>query len=218
MQKKAKRIISSKIDEKTKDPRGRKPKDCVSKAEVGAALGLAQSTLTVAEQHVETAERFPFMQRSDWRQYHVLEARELVNQFPESERPKINDVFAAAPVPPDPKIAVETLENMRRMSSEERAEIYRLSRSSDSRERSLAVTRSAARPPMPDPRLVEFDAAVDAMKIAQAALKKAIRQFPNDPLAPRIANVLEEITIITNLVRSSQKEQPNGIHSHTAVQ
>jgi hypothetical protein len=60
---------------------------------------------------------------------------------------------------------------------------------------------------MPDPRLVEFDAAVDAMKIAQAALKKAIRQFPDDPLAPRIANVLEEIAIITNLVNSRRKSR-----------
>jgi ParB family transcriptional regulator, chromosome partitioning protein len=215
--KKAGAILSKNSLDKPK-PRGQSPKYGVPKGAVAEVLSISHATITEAEQHIDTAEQFPFMQRADWRQYHVLEARELVNQFPESERPKINDVFAAAPVPPDPKIALETLENMRRMSAEERAEIYRLSKSSDSRERSLALTRSAARPPMPDPRLVELDAAVDAMKTAQAALKKAIRQFPNDPLAPRIANVLEEITIITNLVRSSQKGQHNGIYSHTAVQ
>ncbi|MGA8594474.1 MAG: ParB N-terminal domain-containing protein [Bryobacteraceae bacterium] len=215
--KRAGEVLSKNSLDKRK-PRGQPPKYGAPKSAVAKALGISHATITEAEQHVQTAEQFPFMQQPDWRQYHVLEARELISQFPESERPKINDVFAAAPVPPDPKIAIETLENMRRMSAEERAEIYRLSKSSDSRERSLALTKSAARPPMPDPRLIDLDSALNGFKTAQAALKRAIRQFPNDPLAPRITSLLEEVTAIISLIRNRQEEQQNGIHTHAAVQ
>ena len=215
--KKAGQVLSKNSLDKRK-PRGQAPKYGAPKSAVAKALGVSHATITEAEQHVEAAEQFPFMQRPDWRQYHVLETRDLISQFPEAERTKINDVFAAAPVPPDPKIAIETLENMLRLSPQERAEIYRLSKSSDSRERSLTVTRSAARPPMPDPRLLDLDTAVNGIKTAQAALKRAIKQFPDDPLAPRINGVLEEVAAIMNLIRNRQKEQQDGIYTHVAVQ
>jgi hypothetical protein len=188
------------------------------KSDVADALGVDRATVARAEQHIETAEQYPFMQSTDWRQYHVLEARELINRFPESERTKINDVLMAVPIPPDPKIAIEMLQHLRRMNPDERNEIYRLSKSSDSRERSLAVTKSAARPPMPDPRLIDLDAAANGIKTAQAALRRAVREFPDDPLASRIANVLKELITIMALIRDHQKEQQNGIHTQGAVQ
>jgi hypothetical protein len=48
-------------------PTGRKPKHGVSTTKIAEALGVSQSSVVQAEQHVETAEEFPFMQRDDWR-------------------------------------------------------------------------------------------------------------------------------------------------------
>lgn len=107
---KAGEVLSAKSADKKK-PRGHKPAHGVAKKEIAEVLGVSETAIREAEKHVETAEQFPFMQRPDWRQYHVLEVRELLNDFPQSEHPKLNDVFAAAPVPPDPKITIETLEN-----------------------------------------------------------------------------------------------------------
>jgi hypothetical protein len=54
---------------KTPKPKGGRPtKGDVSKAAVAEALGVDRHTLQDAEQHVATAEAFPFMQGADLRQ------------------------------------------------------------------------------------------------------------------------------------------------------
>jgi hypothetical protein len=68
--KKAADVISTKSVEikSNKNPKksGRKPKHGVSKKEIAEALGVSTSAVVQAEQHVETAEEFPFMQGDDW--------------------------------------------------------------------------------------------------------------------------------------------------------
>jgi hypothetical protein len=79
--KKAAGVLSTKLVDKPKPkPRGHKAVHGAAKKEIAEALGVSTSTVVRAEQHVETAIVFPFMQGDDWLEYHVLEARRAVRQ------------------------------------------------------------------------------------------------------------------------------------------
>jgi hypothetical protein len=66
--KKAKEVISGESPKikSASNPKGsgRKPKDGVADSEAAAALGIERTAIRTAEQHVETATEFPFMQGS----------------------------------------------------------------------------------------------------------------------------------------------------------
>ena len=63
---------------------GGRPEPASTRA-VAEALGIDRRTVDRAEQHVETAERFPFMQAGKWRQSDVLRIRERIAELPEEE-------------------------------------------------------------------------------------------------------------------------------------
>jgi hypothetical protein len=48
-----------------KDGRGRKPKQGVAQAEIAAALGVGETTLRQADQHVNAAARYPELAAPD---------------------------------------------------------------------------------------------------------------------------------------------------------
>jgi plasmid maintenance system antidote protein VapI len=72
--KQAAEIISTQSVEK--DPRGRKSVHGAPKDEIAGAIGISTTALVKAEQHVKTAEQFPFMQGNSWKQSDVLRVRE----------------------------------------------------------------------------------------------------------------------------------------------
>lgn len=176
-----------------KDPRGRKPAGGVSLELKAGALGIGKASLVRAEQHVATAERFPFMQGADWRQSDVLRVRERLEDLPETERDDVAGVLGCAKLL-DPPLTVKLVENIAAKKPAERQEIYRLSQSEDSRDRSLALTKAAQLPPMPDPRLTSIAAALDS-------LNRATKPFPQDPLTPRIEAVIQELKAIRTAVK-----------------
>jgi hypothetical protein len=59
--KKAGEVLSSESEDKPK-PRGHKPKHGVARTEIAEAIGTSETAIIEAEQHVETAEKFPFIQ------------------------------------------------------------------------------------------------------------------------------------------------------------
>jgi ParB family chromosome partitioning protein len=122
-----------------KDPRGRKPRDGAAKIDIAAALGVSHQTIRNAEQQIETAQRFPFMQTGNWRQSDVLRIRERIEELPEEEREQAAGVLGCAKLL-DPDMAVDLMENLGAKTLRERQEIYELSRSDDPREISLALT------------------------------------------------------------------------------
>lgn len=85
------------------------------------------------------------------------------------------------------------------MEPQQRAEIFQLQDSPDSRDRTLALTKAAAVPAMPDPRLT-------TLSLAAEQLRLSFRMFPNDPLAPRI----EELAGSTKAVIAAIREQTRG--------
>jgi hypothetical protein len=187
-------IISSKLDEK--DPRGRKSQMGAPKEDIAKAIGTSKPELVRAEQHVATAETYPFMQKPDWKQSHVLNAKEALEKLSEDERPVIAAMVSEPAVPP--RLAIELIHNVTNMEPQEREEVCRLYQSDDSRNRSLAKTRAAQLPPEPDPRLFAVGDAIQA-------LQKCVRQFPDDPLTPRFKALVQELEELKKTIREVSK-------------
>jgi ParB/RepB/Spo0J family partition protein len=164
-----------------------------SRREIANAVGVSERTLRRAEQHVATAEQFPFMQSGKWRQSDVLRIRERIMELPEEERESAAGVLACAKLM-DPELAVQLMENLGAKKPKERQEIYELSRSTDPRDISLALTRTAELPPMPDPRRGVLD---NVLRLLNAAIKP----YPDDPLTPRLLQARAEIQSIRAAVK-----------------
>jgi hypothetical protein len=172
---------------------GRPPKYGKSKDEIADDLAIGKDTLERAEQHVATAERYPFLQGKGWRQRHVLHVQDCLEKLPEEEHGPAMDVLSCAKLM-DPALAVRLLGNLAVKPIADRQDIYELSTSADSRKRSLALTKIAELPPMPDPRL-------GALETAITALKRATEPFPEDPLTGRIQGVIQELRSIRAAVK-----------------
>ncbi len=183
-------FISTKLVEK--DSRGRKPKYEVPKADVAEAIGTSTTELVRAEQHVETADAFPVFQKPDWKQYHVLEARTHLNELPSEERAEAVAIIDQPAIPP--RDALKMLRNITTRKEPERHELYSLHKSPDMRDKSKVITTLAEVPPMPDPRLT-------ILRRADEELKRCASLIPDDPLAPRIAAIREDVRSIINEIR-----------------
>lgn len=142
------------------------------------------------------------MQGAVWRQSHVLAVREKMEELPEPEREKAADVLGCARLL-DPTLAVELVGKLAAKKPAERSEIYELSQSEDPRKQTLALTKCAELPPMPDPRLAMLDTAV-------GSLQKAAKPYPKDPLTPRIVSVIDDIRVIRAEVKAVSFDARNN--------
>lgn len=147
--------------------------------DVAERIGVDPTTIVKAQQHVEIADEFPALQAPDWKQYHVLEAREKLAKLPETERPKAVALVSHPGTPPKDAIAI--LGNLAAKPAAVRERIFQKAESADQRDRSDALTEAWDRPAMPDPR-------VSLLIDAAAPLSRAVRLFPDDPMTPHIAN------------------------------
>jgi ParB-like chromosome segregation protein Spo0J len=177
-----------------KDPRGRKSDHGAAKTEIADALGVSHAAIRRAEQHVATVEQFPFMKAGKWRQSDVLRIRERIEELPQTERDDAAGVIGCAKLM-DPDMAVTLVENLASKQPEERKQIYDLSKSADSRDKSLALTKAAELPPMPDPRLGILE---NILKSLQAAIKP----FPDDPLTPELIQIHSTVRTVKNKVEA----------------
>jgi len=194
---KARDIISAKSAEKT-ETRGRKSKHGVAREEIAAAVGVAETTLREAEEHIDTVERFPWMKGSEWRRSHVLAVGEAMERLPEPEHDQVVGVLACAQLM-DPALAQELIEKISKKPKGEREEIYTLSQSQNPRERSLALTKAKELPPMPDPR-------ISHLANAASALGHAIEYAPDDPIVERLQGMRKELKAIRKTLQTIQPE------------
>jgi ParB family chromosome partitioning protein len=132
-----------------------RPVEAASTRVVADALGISHQTVRKAEQQVELSERYPWLQSDEWRQADVLRLRRHLERIPAEEQDVLCWLIqdGARPFAPRPDRAIEYAEVVTAKTPEARAEIYRLSRSADKRERDLGHTRALHRPPMPDARI-----------------------------------------------------------------
>jgi len=165
--------------------------------DVAERIGVDPTTIVKAQQHVETAEAYPELQAPDWKQYHVLEAREKLAKLPEPERPKAVALVSRPGIPPRDAIAL--IGNLAAKPAEQRERIFEKAESPDLRDRSDALTEAWDRPPMPDPR-------VSLLIGASAELGKAERLFPDDPMTPHIANVRGAVREVLAALKEYRRE------------
>jgi ParB-like chromosome segregation protein Spo0J len=173
---------------------GRPPKKSVPQKDVAQALGTSRQAIERAEQHVATAEVFPFMQGNNWRQSDVLRVRERLEELKPAACEQVSAIIHTAQVM-DSEMACTLVENLGSKSDKERQELYELSQSTDPRKVSLALTRAAEKPPMPDPRLGILD---NVLRF----LNGAIKPFPDDPLTPNLIAIHHDL----QKVRAAVKE------------
>jgi ParB/RepB/Spo0J family partition protein len=190
---KAAEVLVRSVPKPAPSPKGGRPPEPDSKREVAAALGVSHPSIIRAEQHVATAEQFPFMQGAQWRQSDVLRVRERLDEIQPEAREQTMAILGAAKVL-DPELAVTLVENIGTKKPAERQELFDLSQSDDPRKVSLALTRAAEKPPMPDPRLGILDNVLHY-------LGAAIKPFPSDPLTPRLIEIRREIQAVRAAVK-----------------
>jgi ParB-like chromosome segregation protein Spo0J len=194
-------ILAQSAPEKT-NKRGQPARPDSTRA-IAEALGTDRRTVERAEQHVATAEKFPFMKGAQWRQSDVLRVRERLEEIQPEARDQTMAILGAAKVL-DPELAVTLVENIGTKKPAERQELFDLSQSDDPRKVSLALTRAAEKPPMPDPRLGILDNVLHY-------LGAAIKPFPSDPLTPKLIEIRREIQAVRAAVKEvsydAQREQ-----------
>ncbi|MEB2346930.1 MAG: hypothetical protein OZ948_19630 [Deltaproteobacteria bacterium] len=126
-----------------------------------------------------------------WRDYHFLEAIEVVERLPVADREPALALVSEPGIPP--RTAIEILRKLAKRKPAERREIYRLAASEDPRERSLAKTRAAELPPMPDPRL----ASLDDMR---RRCRRMLSLYPADPFAAETQELLVRIEALRSAI------------------
>jgi len=106
----------------------------------------------------------------------------------------------AMPFDPRPDRALEYAENMSLKPPEARAEIFRLWKSTDPRDRTLASTRALHRPPMPDVRSAFIR---DALTYLKRALKSP---FDAEPEAGEFAEIIERLQALDGRLDNRYQE------------
>ena len=154
------------------------------KAEVAQALSTSVGTLVRAEQRIAAVEAHKFMGGPNWKQYHVLEARERLEKLPEPERQVAANLIDQPAI--SPRKACEILGNLAQMPADDRTHVLTLSECADQDTRALALATAAKQPPMPDRRLTFLVAATEQLRLA-------VRELPADPFVPRLRDEIAHL-------------------------
>jgi len=160
-------------------------------------LELARQTPEAQKQvvapYAEAVKEHPFMAAPGWKPSQVLQAQEAIEALPVPEREAATSLVDKRLAP---QSVITLLDNLKTKPAPEREEIYRLDKSDDPRERDMAITKTAATPPMPDPRI---ELLIDAGR----KLREATKPFPHDPLTPRLEAVIAEVKAIRKSVEAT---------------
>lgn len=160
-----------------RNPKGGRPPERGSLRRVSERINTPTKTIRDAQKHVAAAETHPFLQQPGWKQYHALEAADILNAMPPDQQAAAAALIDQPGIPPQDALPI--LKNLAAKPEPERRHIFDLAASDDQRDRQLALTKAAALPPMPDPRLTNLRRALHEQ---QAAL----HAFGDDPACPAI--------------------------------
>jgi len=190
----AKEVAAQEVfTDSVKTPKGgRPPKSLVPEAKVAERIGVPAQTIRDAKKHVAAAETYPVLQKPGWKAYQAMEAAEVIEKLPEEDRQPVARLIDQPGIPPDK--AISMLRNVASQTQEERKEVVKLAQSTDSRDRTLAITKAAKVPPMPDERIAMLGQ-------AERHLQKAISTRPTDPEASELK---EMVSTIRRLIRSME--------------
>ena len=161
-----------------------------------------QKQMSRDRRHVATAEEHPVFQGKHWRQSQVLAAKEGLELMPaKRDQALAIDIISERGVPP--KTAIAIIENLALKSAIERKGIDKLYRSDDRDKQTLAKTRAAALPPMPDRRL--------PMTRQMLELVRSCKKLKQDDLTAAYAFVEDQIkAILAELDEAYKKLKEEG--------
>lgn len=151
--------------------------------EASRRTGISPDEIRRARQHVDTADEFPVFQGKQWKRSQVLAAREVLEQLPKRDSPVAVEMISEPGV--DPKSAITMLETLADKPADERREIIDLYKSGEPEKQSLAKTRAAKLPPMPDPRKTMTH---ELLRLAERCVKAK-----HDDLSGAYENLVDEI-------------------------
>ena len=176
--------------------RGR-PASETSRRSLARETGVSHTTVQKLEKHVAVAEQYPFMQRPEWRQAHVLTAAEALEGLPKAERGRAANIVDQDAIPP--KDAIKIIRNLATMEPDQRKEIYADTESSDKHRQAVALSHAAALPPPPEPAL--FCAGE-----AQFKLKQALRICRTERAKPLLSRALGATEEALAVLKDAQAE------------
>lgn len=185
----------------TKTPRGEPRQMATPKEDVAQALGTSASSLVRSEQHVATADTYPFMQKPEWKQYHVLEAREALDKIPETEREVIASMASEAGTPQAE--ALKMVKNVAAMPDEERRKVVSAYQSADRRNQQWAQTRALDRAPYIDEREVVIGRILRDLRDCE-------RMYPGDPFNDRFSEEAVRMKALQSEIETARKERNNA--------
>ena len=185
-----------------KDPRGRKPKGAAPKQAAAERTGIPRKTIADAEQHVEIAERYRFMQAPDWTQARALRVGKALDELPAPDRKRIVSLLEGEGVPA--KETETMVSGFARAEPQVREKVYGMARSKDPRDRSMAITYLAETAPEPDPRSVWL------MGVAREARKQA-KRFDGDALNESIVKFAEQADALAARINMAHERKTRSI-------
>lgn len=144
----------------------------------GRATGKSFETHRRAEQQVETATTYPFMQGREWKQSHVLDARDALKTIPKTALPTIVTIASEPGI--SPKQVVGMIEHYAEMKPTDRYEVQKLYRDEDPGKKRLAKTRLARRPPSPPAHMMLVVSAHERWRTVIPRIPKKYRGLAKD--------------------------------------
>lgn len=176
-----------------------------SNRRIAERIGVPDTTIRDAKKHVAAAETYPVLQQPGWKQYHAMQAAEVLSSMPEEDRTPIAELIDQPYIPPHE--AISMLRNVAEKNPAERKEIIGLAQSLDSRDRTLAITRAADLPPMPDERIA-------LLGNAERMIGKAVRLHPEDSEVPSLKEISDRIKSVISELEGKTK---NAHAQHAAA-
>lgn len=169
-----------------------------SLARVSERIDVPKKTIHDAQKHVAAAESFPILQKPEWKQYQAMEAAEVLKAIPEEDRTPLVALIDQPGIPP--KDAIHVLRTVASKPAAERKQIVTLAQSTDTRDRTLALTKAAALPPMPDPRYTPLMSVIET-------LRRCVKNFPNDPESDEIRDLIRRVEALVKTINERHQSR-----------
>jgi hypothetical protein len=162
-------------------------------------------------------EQLLFTKVNNWKSYESMEAIDHIGKLIASERAAIGELLSRPGIPS--KDGLEILRNLMSYSNDQRKHIFRLMRSEDAREQSLATTLLAKKAPMPDPQVVFGKSMVTDVETLSTKIKKGwVDPFPYEPWSHQLQEAYDQLlamkTLFESIVKMAQTAHDERITEH----
>jgi hypothetical protein len=173
---------------------------------IARMTGVPQKTVQEMQQHVEAGERYEILKDPIWRKTHALEMAKHLDSMPVKVRNTTAEMVEQEVLAVDTRNvgdAAMIIKNMANFPPEKQQTITELYRSKDPRERSLAITTAAKRPPMPDLRIDDIDLVLKSL----TGIVRASKDELHDYIKKEIGKCQTILETVKERVKAAHKEK-----------